>query len=64
MAKAPGKELRRRHHLGEVGPGGVGAQEPALDVLLQPFQDAVLMQEMNLVLRGVHVDIHILGAYF
>lgn len=64
MAKARGKELGPCPHLGEVGPGGVGAQEPALDVLLQPLQDAVLVQEVNLMLRGVHVDVHILGADF
>lgn len=50
--------------LGEVGPGGVGAQELALHVLLHPLQDAVLVQEVDLVLRGVHVDIHILRADF
>lgn len=50
--------------LREVGPGGVGAQELALHVLLHPLQDAVLVQEVDLVLRGVHVDIHILRADF
>lgn len=50
--------------LGEVGPGGVGAQELALHVLLNPLQDAVLVQEVDLVLRGVHIDIHILWADF
>lgn len=64
MAKAPEKELGEAPHLGEIGPGGVGAQEPALNVLLHPLQDAVLVQEVNFVLRGVHVDIHILGADF
>lgn len=51
-------------YLGEVGPRGIGAQEPALNVLLYTLQDAVLMQEVNLMLRGVHVDIHVLGADF
>lgn len=64
MAKAPEKELGRCPHLGEVGPGGIGAQEPVLDVLLQPLQDALLVQEVNFVLRGVHIDVHILGADF
>lgn len=50
--------------LGEVGPGGVGAQQLALHVLLHPLQDAVLVQEVDLVFRGVHVDIHILRADF
>ena len=63
-AKVPEKSRARHLYLGEVGPGGVGAQEPALNELLQPLQDAVLMQEVNLVLRGVHVDVHILGADF
>lgn len=51
-------------HLGEVRPGGVGAQQLALHVLLHPLQDAVLVQEVNFVLRGVHIDIHILGTDF
>lgn len=51
-------------HLGEVHAGGVGAQQPALNVPLHPLQDAVFVQEVNFVLRGVHVDIHILGADF
>lgn len=51
-----------RPHLGEVHPGRVGAQELALHVLLHPLQDAVLVQEVNFVLCGVHVDIHVLGA--
>ena len=32
-----------RPHLGEVHPGRVGAQELALNVLLHPLQDAVLV---------------------
>lgn len=36
----------------------------ALDVLLHTLQDAVLVQEVHLMLGGVHVDIHILGGNF
>ena len=64
VARAPEKEGRQHPHLGEVHPGGVGAQELALNVLLHPLQDAVLVQEVDLVLCGVHVHIHILGADF
>lgn len=61
--KAPEQELdKERPHLGEVHPGGVGAQELALDVLLHPLQDAVLVQEVNFVLRGMYIDVHVLGA--
>jgi hypothetical protein len=51
-------------HLGEVHPRGIGAQKFALNVLLYPLQDALFMQEVNFMLCGVYIDIHILGADF
>lgn len=63
VGKAPEPELDSKHpDLGEVHPGGVGAQELALNVLLHPLQDAVLVQEVNFMLCGVYIDIHVLGA--
>lgn len=46
-------------YLSEVRAWRVGAQEFALDVLLNALDDAILVQKMDLVLRGmdVHVDI-------
>lgn len=64
MAQEQRRSWGQHPHLGEVHPGGVGAQEPALDVLLHSLQDAVLVQEVNFMLCGVHVDVHILGADF
>lgn len=65
ISKAPEKQLdEKRPDLGEVHPGGIGAQELALDVLLHPLQDALLVQEVNFMLCGVHINIHILGTDF
>lgn len=47
-------------YLSEEGPGGVEAQKFAVDVLLNALNDAVLVQEMHLVLCGVNVHIYVL----
>lgn len=49
-----------RLYLSEIRARGVGAQQFALDVLLDALDHAVLVQEVHLVLGGVDVDVHVL----
>lgn len=54
----------RCSHLGEIHPGRIGPQQLALNVLLHTLQDTLLMQKVNFMLGGVHIDIYILGTDF
>lgn len=54
----------RCSHLREIHPGRIGPQQLALNVLLHTLQDTLLMQKVNFMLGGVHIDIYILGTDF
>lgn len=49
-------------YLGEISAGRVGAKKFALDMLLNALDDAVFVQKVDLMLRGVDIHVYILRS--
>lgn len=49
-------------YLSEVCARRIGAEKFVLDVFLNILDDAVFVQKMNLVLRGMDIDVYILRS--